>query len=1229
MAAKPSVLIPVPAEIDWDNWAVDFDIESPAAIRLIAGHAIEAHGLPSYISPSVTTEQASLLYGQLRALHDHYIESAVTPAPSTPVLTAAGARLRARVIPQITSDIIQMLFDIEGTPDRDPAHQPRVLPPGTSRDAAQGRVLLGPPTPPAAVHSTGNVGASPNPLGSGPPPRPAPTPPTPPPPHNSQTHTTRDAAPQAGSGPGSTGDSSGRDTAAIAAGIVGGVLGSVASGGLGLMASAAKAGTSMLAPFTGAASNAGGAAPANSAPLRHFGHPDVPTPLGGSNVSLSGTESSLGSSVVGSVSGGTPATSTTTLSSAASDTSSMYSLRDLPASTIRQGLGEHVLPVAGITGLAGELGAVIYANATDDGRDPTTSGSPATTAPTAPRSNDVATQVSQKPQQSAAAHPSPGHTPAHAPLPSGPSSSAAAPGPLANPGHAGRPTPESPAREGLTQEEQLALKRLRGPGTQEVPPHNELDRAQQPQRALRRLATFGDNSITQPDTLDRLFIQIEAPVATIGNFFATYAPMIRNDTRARGIDITDANRSYTISTEWDMRDALGSLQDGGNPSFSAITWSGNHVGNDELNGNRTVAYADRRFSANLSAELSAYITNMQTDFKKFENVTQAIVQFANRTRALQIASHLTKQTVVFDNMAIYAKLFWFANMADMMADVGPARVPALTYAANYAGVQLNWTNAAEDVATIEQYTESVSRSAIQIIWDHGVVAEDLPLVYLLASSGSPWQPAAAGAMIWQTGLRWPSIPIHVLASIAAPAAGAAAPLLAIPAPGPITAATIHGFARRLAEARGEQADCQRGLYWATEQFGMSFAPGVVPRPPAPNDPAPPRQYHYMGPLMDMFAPTLPLPGDVSVAARLLNLVPRDHQIYDDEVGAFTRQEAPLRMRLIALYAGTLQAANNLLMIDMSIHRVDMLSYLSAGVACPAVLEQMLNILYCDARRNTGTEPGWITGARGAFAKLMGCAVPSGLMPDHYIYRPNTLAGDALVAYRDANPDHQVWGNKNFWGIDGWWQNRPCEWALPSDGLTLNVEAEVSCEGIDAHCGWFAHMGSSEYAAAAKRAKGTRWFRYIPYGMQVVNVITQTSRLAHPPLLVQRSPVRDQNIVQWADPVAYANVEYDDEAFIFRSGCYVSYSWQQSVLSSPAYGIDRITRRKLREMKNWHVRPPVRVGILTCHSQAKYEDSAQEAALFEDMGAFTLGSSAVGPSVPPPAKAAAQPATNPT
>lgn len=648
---------------------------------------------------------------------------------------------------------------------------------------------------------------------------------------------------------------------------------------------------------------------------------------------------------------------------------------------------------------------------------------------------------------------------------------------------------------------------------------------------------IGDNSITNPFTISKIFVDLPSVFPREGSFIRTYANETVLNYGDQQISFVEGN-GYEVCTRRMRRIETYYAIPAGDTSFTAIHIAAARVPDTQIQHATVELVHPRRKGKIPDTAVIALRTNNYVDCEKVDAAVKYAFLPTDATFSTYLASKLDLNLTVLDNMFIYAKLFWYALIDDFVQDLGEAIITPLTYPDSYPGTDIHWSNWTASPLVTDTIDASSHAQAI-FLDECSYLPYYKDVFYLLSSTGAVWCSAATGHMLHATHLHWPGIRIHIF--------GRAENIGAAPVPARIPSSQLYSCALHLAARRGEWADYTRGLYWAIEQFSMRHIPGA----PANGTAVPPtvQQYYYAGPLLNINPPTLPRPGDTNITARLLNIVPKDKDS-SNEVSLFTNSSLAVRTRLTALYAGSLKAFCHLWLLDNSVLKTDMVRYLSVGVDTTHYLGKILNQAFTQMAAESH-ETLFLVAVRSGFSHYMGCTVPYDITPWHIAFRESALTADKLEAFMEVSPDYRVYGHDDYRAMDGWFTHRPVEWGIPDDRVKVNLKNEILLDGEEAMCGWYAVYGEALYSKHAQRDPSVKWWTYIPYGFSVMNVLCQYMDLPTAPgFQVQHIKCSEWKVCP-SDPMTHDNLEYDPLARIYKPGTYVTYSWTQDAVSVPA------------------------------------------------------------------------------
>lgn len=219
--------------------------------------------------------------------------------------------------------------------------------------------------------------------------------------------------------------------------------------------------------------------------------------------------------------------------------------------------------------------------------------------------------------------------------------------------------------------------------------------------------------------------------------------------------------------------------------------------------------------------------------------------------------------------------------------------------------------------------------------------------------------------------------------------------------------------------------------------------------------------------------------------------------------------------------------------------------------------------------------------RSGFTHYLGCTVPCNLFPVKVPFPEGQAAGYALIALTNAVAANHAFGYDDYRALDSIVVNRPVEWGMPDGDVTLDLTRDLHTVGPPEGRGWRAHHGDEAYTSHALRAEGSLWWSYIPYGLHVVNVISQYLNMGEVPNL--RASTTDSGVGQvtsWSAPAPINHLTYEAASNTFLPGALLTFSWANMQVAAPAILGDQLEENQLMAMAAWRKEgpTPLRVGM---------------------------------------------------
>lgn len=532
-----------------------------------------------------------------------------------------------------------------------------------------------------------------------------------------------------------------------------------------------------------------------------------------------------------------------------------------------------------------------------------------------------------------------------------------------------------------------------------------------------------------------------------------------------------------------------------------------------------------------------------------------------------LSRHADSCNLAFDNCMIYAKLFYYAYLLDLFAqlnvkpNVDPHQPENEPVWINF-NIDHHASSASSELVNL--IDEALSSRFILVDETGDFYFSDMNVLRFLTDEGNKISTPSSGPVPHVLYIKWPAIPFAIFSNK--------------PRPAPVdadlvTAGSLRFFAQRLASRRGEWRSLVKGAYIATELMGTRYKKVVVPGEEVP----------HWWPLRSNLSPdpvSLPCPSDNNFMNRVLGVYPS----FTDEIkaeGQAFLSGARSHIHNAVLYNAILSSATSTFLHGMNINTA-LLKAWGSGEDVP----HKFNIRMKNINTNWGQgdhfdrEPPIISCPRKAFKIWLGVGVhPELYCSNSQWWGQQGTLPEAKAILHDMD-DNTIPHLYNPLCLDNFLLVRPIEWAVLGLDTSLDMRASVRFAPNPSR-GWYAHRRSNMYAL---RSISQEPYKLVVFGAQVLQAIVNMYKFTSsdlPPVSVQTMKCLENDPQVFIDnPVVtpISDSHYDEILNNFNPFTFRSYSWSKDSVLCPALVNEALDSRKLMLVESCNLKRRNNVGI---------------------------------------------------
>lgn len=539
-----------------------------------------------------------------------------------------------------------------------------------------------------------------------------------------------------------------------------------------------------------------------------------------------------------------------------------------------------------------------------------------------------------------------------------------------------------------------------------------------------------------------------------------------------------------------------------------------------------------------ASELTPFCQGGVASARFVGSMLQPELRAANNQLCNNVSTSLFDALDYFDNEGMYAKLIYYALLIDLCAQVDC--VPIAT--AFPAGVPIRTINLDDANLDPEVIIDVVQSGHITLLPKLDYSPGDIQVIYWLAAEGKRIHFAEATSTPHAAYIKWPAIPINLFKHGAAAAAPAAAM---------VTSDKLLAFAYKTASLRSEWDSLTRGLYIALDILGVRY-----------HTIATNHAYHVTS-NHNAYHTYIPGPTDYNFMLRVAKIFPKSNDEARLEFAALNSFVPADRIRGACLYSAALSAFSTTLLHSLSFTTKDILAYCN-GVNPDGISTMLLTMGFCLPRSAAKGEAALYTVPKAAFKKYLGFTVLSNLYPRaswQGDVGENANAVHSLAIYTATQPPRLF----TLSALDNFLTSRPPEWGILGPDTHIDAQAEVRILGPAAIRGVFSKSGDKTYS---DRIVGGAPYKYVPYGVQLMNAITQSTRAGVCNLKYNACEWHKFKTPEWAQAQDAQHISYDAALFILEPCSLVSFDYTTSEVRAPAFGTTQLDRGQLGAIQSW-------------------------------------------------------------